>query len=54
MHNNSRIAAVAAFARGSNGGLIVTGSALALVLRDLIITLATLMLGIRLGPMPSV
>ena len=32
--------AVAAFARSSNGGLIVTGSALALVHRDLIITLA--------------
>ena len=32
--------AVAAFARSSNGGLIVTASALALVHRDLIITLA--------------
>ena len=32
--------AVAAFARSSNGGLIVTGSALAVVHRDLIITLA--------------
>jgi putative tryptophan/tyrosine transport system substrate-binding protein len=32
--------AVAAFARGSNGGLIVTGSALALVHRNLIIKLA--------------
>ena len=32
--------AVAAFARSSNGGLIVTGSALAIVHRDLIITLA--------------
>ena len=32
--------AVAAFARSSNGGLIVTGSALAAVHRDLIITLA--------------
>jgi ABC-type uncharacterized transport system substrate-binding protein len=32
--------AVAAFARGSNGGLIVTGSALALVHRNLIIRLA--------------
>jgi ABC-type uncharacterized transport system substrate-binding protein len=32
--------AVAAFARSSNGGLIVTGSALALVHRDLIVTLA--------------
>jgi putative ABC transport system substrate-binding protein len=32
--------AVAAFARGSNGGLIVTGSALAQLHRDLIITLA--------------
>jgi putative ABC transport system substrate-binding protein len=32
--------AVAAFARGSNDGLIVTGSALALVHRDLIIKLA--------------
>jgi putative ABC transport system substrate-binding protein len=32
--------AVAAFARGSNGGLIVTGSALSVVHRDLIITLA--------------
>jgi putative tryptophan/tyrosine transport system substrate-binding protein len=32
---------IASFARGSNGGLIVTGSALATVHRDLIITLAT-------------
>ena len=32
--------AVAAFARSSNGGLIVTASALAIVHRDLIITLA--------------
>jgi putative ABC transport system substrate-binding protein len=32
--------AVAAFSRSSNGGLIVTGSALAVVHRDLIITLA--------------
>ena len=32
--------AVTAFARGSNGGLIVTGSAAAIVHRDLIITLA--------------
>ena len=32
--------AVTAFARSSNGGLIVTGSALAVVHRDLIITLA--------------
>jgi ABC-type uncharacterized transport system substrate-binding protein len=32
--------AIAAFARGSNGGLIVTGSALALVNRNLLITLA--------------
>jgi ABC-type uncharacterized transport system substrate-binding protein len=32
--------AVTAFARGSNGGLIVTGSALAQLHRDLIITLA--------------
>jgi putative ABC transport system substrate-binding protein len=32
--------AVAAFARGSNGGLIVTGSSLAQLHRDLIITLA--------------
>jgi ABC-type uncharacterized transport system substrate-binding protein len=32
--------AVTAFARGSNGGLIVTGSALAVVHRDLIVTLA--------------
>src|SRR5262249_20114891 len=32
--------AIAAFARGSNAGLIVTGSALATVHRDLIITLA--------------
>ena len=32
--------AVAAFARSPNGGLIVTGSALAVVHRDLIITLA--------------
>ena len=32
---------VAAFARGSNGGLIVTGSALAVVHREVIITLAT-------------
>ena len=32
--------AVTAFARGSNGGLIVTGSALAFVHRDLIVTLA--------------
>ena len=32
--------AVAAFARGSNGGLIVTASGLAIVHRDLIITLA--------------
>jgi putative ABC transport system substrate-binding protein len=32
--------AVTAFARGSNGGLIVTGSALAALHRDLIITLA--------------
>jgi ABC-type uncharacterized transport system substrate-binding protein len=32
--------AITAFARSSNGGLIVTGSALALVHRDLIITLA--------------
>jgi putative ABC transport system substrate-binding protein len=34
------IAAIAAFARGSNGGLIVTGSALVIVHRDLIISLA--------------
>jgi hypothetical protein len=34
------LAAIAAFARSSNGGLIVTGSALAVVHRDLIITLA--------------
>jgi putative ABC transport system substrate-binding protein len=33
--------AVAAFARGSNGGLIVTASALAVVHREVIITLAT-------------
>ena len=33
--------AVAAFARSSNGGLIVTTSALALLHRELIITLAT-------------
>ena len=32
--------AVTAFARGSNGGLIVTGSGLAIVHRDLIVTLA--------------
>jgi putative tryptophan/tyrosine transport system substrate-binding protein len=32
--------AIAVFARGSNGGLIVTGSALALVNRNLLITLA--------------
>ena len=32
--------AVAAFARSPNGGLIVTGSALATLHRDLIITLA--------------
>ena len=32
--------AVAAFARGSNGGLIVSASGLAIVHRDLIITLA--------------
>ena len=32
--------AIAAFARSSNGGLIVTASALAVVHRDLIITLA--------------
>ena len=32
--------AIAAFARGSNGGLIITGSALALVNRNLLITLA--------------
>jgi putative ABC transport system substrate-binding protein len=32
--------AVAAFARSSNGGLIVTASALAVVHRDLIVTLA--------------
>jgi len=32
--------AITAFARSSNGGLIVTGSPLALVHRDLIITLA--------------
>jgi hypothetical protein len=32
--------AVAAFARGSNGGLIVTGSAAAIVHRELIATLA--------------
>src|SRR5450759_2951284 len=32
--------AVAAFARGSNGGLILTGSGLAIVHRDLIVTLA--------------
>src|SRR5262249_58101463 len=32
--------AIAAFARGSNGGLIVTGSALATVNRNLLITLA--------------
>ena len=32
--------AIAAFARSSNGGLIVTGSALAVVHRNLIITLA--------------
>ena len=32
--------AVAAFARSANGGLIVTGSALAIVHRELIITLA--------------
>src|SRR5262249_15957229 len=32
--------AIAAFARGANGGLIVTGSALAVVHRDLIVTLA--------------
>src|SRR5450631_2633386 len=32
--------AIAAFARVSNGGLIVTGSALALVHRELIVTLA--------------
>ena len=32
--------AVTAFARSANGGLIVTGSALAVVHRDLIITLA--------------
>ena len=32
--------AVTAFARSSNGGLIVTGSALAVVHRDLIVTLA--------------
>ena len=34
--------AVTAFARGSNGGLIVTGSGLAIVHRDLIVTLAAL------------
>src|SRR5437867_2892896 len=33
--------AVTAFARGSNGGLIVTGTALAFVHRDLIISLAS-------------
>lgn len=32
--------AIAAFAHSPNGGLIVTGSALALIYRDLIITLA--------------
>jgi putative ABC transport system substrate-binding protein len=32
--------AVAAFARSANGGLIVTGSALAVIHRDLIVTLA--------------
>jgi putative ABC transport system substrate-binding protein len=32
--------AVAAFARGSNGGLIVTGSGLAIIHRELIVTLA--------------
>jgi putative ABC transport system substrate-binding protein len=32
--------AVAAFARGSNGGLVVTGSGLAVIHRDLIVTLA--------------
>jgi hypothetical protein len=32
--------AIAAFARASNGGLIVTASALAFVHRDLIVTLA--------------
>jgi ABC-type uncharacterized transport system substrate-binding protein len=32
--------AIASFARGSNGGLIVTGSALAVVHRDLIVKLA--------------
>jgi ABC-type uncharacterized transport system substrate-binding protein len=32
--------AITAFARGSNGGLIVTGSALAVVHRDLIVALA--------------
>ena len=32
--------AIAAFARGSNGGLIVTASGLAIVHRDLIVTLA--------------
>src|SRR5262249_55986809 len=32
--------AIVTFARGSNGGLIVTGSALAVVHRDLIVTLA--------------
>src|SRR5262245_242110 len=31
---------IAAFARGSNGGLIVTGSGLAVIHRDLIVTLA--------------
>ncbi len=40
MHNKSRIAAVAAFARGPNAGLIVLGGTLANVHRDLIITLA--------------
>jgi hypothetical protein len=32
--------AITAFARGANGGLIVTGSVLAAVHRDLIVTLA--------------
>src|SRR5439155_15039943 len=32
--------AMTAFARGSNGGLIITGSSLAIVQRDLIVTLA--------------
>jgi len=42
VHDASEIErAVTAFARGSNGGLIVTGSSLALVHRDLIVTLAS-------------